>query len=123
MEIRLPEDKLVKLKDKLAYIAKRKKVTVGELLSLIGFLKFACAVVTPGRAYLMRIIDITIGLKKTPHRRRLSKEARSDIKAWYIFADGFNGKGLFLSDTWESLVQLNLFTDASNLGFGDVFGT
>jgi hypothetical protein len=40
-----------KLKDKLAYIANRKKVTLGELLSLIGFLKFACAVVTLGRAY------------------------------------------------------------------------
>jgi hypothetical protein len=64
MEIRLPEDKLVKLKDKFAYIANRKKLTLGELLSLIGFLKFACAVVTPGRAYLMRIIDLTIGLKK-----------------------------------------------------------
>ena len=54
MEIRLAEDKLVKLKDKLAYIANRKKVTLGELLSLIGFLKFACAVVTLGRAYLMK---------------------------------------------------------------------
>ena len=64
MEIRLPEDKLVKLKDKLAYIANREKVTLGELLSLIGFYKFACAVVIPGRAYLMRIIDLSIGLKK-----------------------------------------------------------
>ena len=31
LEIRLPEDKLVKLKDKLAYIANMKKVTLGEL--------------------------------------------------------------------------------------------
>lgn len=51
MVIRLPEDKLVKLKDKLAYIANRKKVTLEELQSLIGFLNFVCAVVTPGRAF------------------------------------------------------------------------
>jgi hypothetical protein len=64
MKIRLPEDKMVKLKDKLAYIANMKKVTLEELHSLIGFLKFAFAVVTPGRAYLRRIIDLAIGLKK-----------------------------------------------------------
>ena len=52
MVIRLPEDKLVKLKDKLACIANRKKVTLEELQSLIGFLNFASAVVTPGRAFL-----------------------------------------------------------------------
>jgi hypothetical protein len=56
-------DKMVKLKDKLAYIANMKKVTLEELHSLIGFLKFAFAVVTPGRAYLRRIIDLAIGFK------------------------------------------------------------
>lgn len=123
MEIRLPQDKLTKLLEKLRYLKHRKKVTLEELQSVIGLLNFVCNVVQPGRAFLRRLIDLTIGLKKPKHRRWLTKEARADINAWLVFAENFNGKSLFLSDRWESSVQLNLYTDASNIGFGCVLGT
>ena len=63
MEIRLPEDKLIKLREKLKIFKKRKKVTLEEIQSLIGLLNFACLVVQPGRAFLRRLIDLTIGLR------------------------------------------------------------
>ena len=68
MELRLPEDKLIKLREKLIYFKKRKKVTLKELQSLIGLLNFACAVVKTGRAFLRRLIDLTIGLRSPGHR-------------------------------------------------------
>jgi hypothetical protein len=121
MEIRLPLDKLGKLKDQLNHFKFKKKATLRELQSLIGLLNFACSVVPPGRAFLRRLIDLTIGLSKPHHHRRLNKETRSDIQAWLIFVESFNGKCLFLSDRWETSEQLNLYTDASNIGFGGLF--
>ena len=88
---------------------------------MIGLLNFACAVVKPGIAFLRRIIDLTLGLKRPTHRRWLTKEAREDLKAWSLFIENFNGKSFFLSDIWENSEQLHLYTDASDLGFGGVF--
>lgn len=34
----------------------------------------------------------------------------------------FNSKSLFLSDHWENSVSLQLYTDASNIGFGGYLG-
>ena len=47
MEIRLPQDKIDKVKALLAAFKKKKKVTLYELQSAIGLLSFACAVVSP----------------------------------------------------------------------------
>ena len=77
--------------------------------------------VPPSRAFLRRLIELTIGLSKPHYYRRLNKEARSDIQAWLIFVESFNGKCLCLSDRWETSEQLNLNTDASNIGFGGLF--
>ena len=91
MEKRLPLDKLDKLRKLLNSFCRKKKATLQELQSLIGLLNFACLVVTPGRAFLRRLIDLTIGLKASHHRRRLNKEARADLKAWSVFVKHFNG--------------------------------
>jgi hypothetical protein len=121
MEIRLPLDKLGKLKDRLNHFKFKKNATLRELQSLIGLSNFVCSVVPPGRAFLRRLIDITIGLSKPHHHRRLNKEARSDIQAWLIFVESFNRKCLFLSDRWETSEQLNLYTDARILDLGVCF--
>lgn len=50
-----------------------------------------------GRTFLRRIIDLTIGLSKPYHHRRLNKESRADLQAWSIFLENFNGRALFHS--------------------------
>jgi hypothetical protein len=94
MELRLPEDKLIKLREKLIYFKTQKKVTLRELQSLIGLLNFACTVVKPGRAFFRRSIDLTLGLKHRNHRRWLTKECRADLNSWSVFVDNFNEKSL-----------------------------
>ncbi|XP_045198533.2 uncharacterized protein LOC123552851 [Mercenaria mercenaria] len=118
MEMRLPEDKIIKIRTLLNHYQRRKKLTLQELQSLIGLLNFACAVIRPGRAFLRRLIDLTVGLKKSFHKRRLTLEARADLTAWSSFMNKFNGKSLFLEDRWYTSDFLELYTDASNLGFG-----
>ena len=100
----------------------RIKVTLQELQSLIGVLSFACSVVELGMTFLRRLIDLTIGLKRPHHKRRLNNEARADLKAWSLFINSFNGSSIFLSDIWNSSVSLDLHTDASNIGYGGFLG-
>lgn len=103
---------------------KKKKATLRELQSLTGVLNFACSVVVPGRSFLRRLIDLTIGLKRPGHFVRVSKEVKADLLTWQSFFQEYNGKSFFLNDKWENSVTLQLFTDAAGAhGFGAVFGT
>lgn len=122
MEKRLPFEKIAKIRHMLGLVKHRKCLPLKELQSVIGLLSFACSVIAPGRPFLRRLIDLTVGLKKPHYKRRLNKEARADLEAWSVFIEHFNGKSLFLSDIWRDSVQLHLFTDASNVGFGGYYG-
>lgn len=122
MEKRLPQDKLQKIRYTLDLFRHKKKVTLTELQSLIGLLSYACSVVSPGRPFLRRIIDLTVGLRKPYHKRRLNQEARADLNAWHVFVEDFNGKSLLLSEQWESSEMLDLYTDASNVACGGYLG-
>ena len=121
-EIRLPEDKLVTLRTEVQKLITQRSATLRQLQSLIGMLNFSCQVVPPGRTFLRRLINLTIGLKKPFHHRRLTSEAKADLKAWQIFLDNFNGKAIFPTGITHSSSSLHLFTDASDLGFGCIFG-
>ena len=105
-------------------MSNRKKVTLKELQSLIGLLNFACLVVTPGRAFLRRLIDLTCNIQKPHHLIRMNSEARSDLKAWQEFITNFNGKSIFLQEEWISSAKLNMYSDASgSLGYAAVLGS
>lgn len=94
-----------------------------EIQSLTGLLNFACSVVLPGRAFLRRLIDLTLGLR-SPHYVRLNGEVKADLQIWQSFLTSFNGRTFFLEDTWYSSDKLQLYTDAAGaLGFGAVFGS
>ena len=91
---------------------------------LTGVLNFACSVVVPGRCFLRRLINLTIGLKRPGHFVRVSKEVKADLLTWQQFFHEYNGKSFFLSEQWENSVSLQLFTDAAGAhGFGAVFGS
>ena len=79
MEARLPNDKITKTKTFLLDFLRRKKVSLKETQSLIGFLNFACSVVVPGRAFLRRLIDLTKGVMLPHYRIRLTKSIKADF--------------------------------------------
>ena len=51
---------------------KRRKVTLRELQSFFGLLNLTCSVIVPGRAFLRRMIDLTISVRR-PHHRKETK--------------------------------------------------
>ena len=79
MEARLPQEKLAKSQALIASFRTRRKVSLKGIKSLTGLLNFACIVVVSGRAFLRRLIDLTIGIRRLHFLIRLSKEVKEDL--------------------------------------------
>ena len=122
LELRLPQDKLIRVKNMLINLNRRKTVKLHDLQSILWLLAFACSVVVPCRACLHRLYNLTCGIKYSRHHITLNKEARADLRAWQSFMIDFKGRRIFLKDVWFSSDQKRLFTDASSsCGFAAVF--
>ena len=115
----MPQDKLAKGRALLGEFLTKEKVTLRDLQSLIGVLNFACTVIVPGRAFLRRLIDMTMGVQKPYHHIRLTRQARYDLKVWQDFLEHFNGRSMFLNDALLTGDYLQLYTEAAGgIGFG-----
>ena len=99
----MPEDKLQKCRLLLESFYKRRKVTLRELQSVLGLLNFTCSVVVPGRPFLRRMIDLTVGVRRPHHRIRLSKGTKHDITVLLNFLSTFNGRSPFLPRHIENI--------------------
>ena len=91
LEVRLPPEKLHRMRAELARWRGRKACRKRELLSLIGVLSHACKAVRAGRSFLRRLIDLSTVSKDLEGYVRLNREAKSDIEWWYQFCDQWNG--------------------------------
>lgn len=91
LEVRLPQDKLVRLSTTLREWRGRKASTKRELLSLIGILSHACKAVRAGRSFLRRLIDLSTTVRRLDRYVRLNASARSDIEWWHQFCSSWNG--------------------------------
>ena len=60
MEARLPDDKLIRLRELVSSWQHKTCCRLQELQSLIGSLHFACKVVAPGRPFLRHMISLTV---------------------------------------------------------------
>lgn len=121
-EARLPEDKLVKCKDLLNKFLELKRCTLKEMQSLIGILNFACSVVQPGRAFLRRMINMTMHVSSSQTHIFLTKESKDDMRMWLNFLSNFNGKCIFLDEKFLSSYTLELYTDAAqSLGYAGIY--
>ena len=94
MELRLPLEKLARLKSTLGGWRGRKACRKRELLSLIGVLAHACKVVRSGRPFLRRLIDLSMSVRRLDQFVRLNWEARSDVEWWWHFCEKWNGIGM-----------------------------
>ena len=105
MQLRLPGDKLQKCRATVRNMTGRRSNTLKNLQSLTGLLNFACKVVVPGRAFLRRLINVTIGVTKPHHHISVNHAARADLAAWDVFLSHFNSKALMLPSTWKPLIH------------------
>ena len=111
-EVRLPQEKLSRMRAELAKWRGRKACKKRELLSLIGVLSHACKAVRSGRSFLRRLIDMSTSTRRLDHFVRLSKEAKSDIEWWFRFSEEWNGVAMMKS-VGNAPVEAVLTSDAS----------
>ena len=95
MEARLPCDKIIRMRQLLLEFQNKTTCTFRQLLSLLGLLNFACSVIRPGRTFLRRLINLSIGVNELHHFVKINKEAQLDVLVWLEFLSYFNGKAFF----------------------------
>ena len=68
---------MTKCRDAIGAMQQCRSVTLKQLQSLIGLLNYAYKVVIPGRAFLRKVINLTIGVSKPHFHVRLNP-------AWHL---------------------------------------
>ena len=94
LEMRLPTDKLERLKETIRSWRGCKACSKRELLSLIGQLSHACKVVKPGKIFLSQLIKLSTVPKQLHHHVRLNHSFRCDLEWWHAFLTKWNGVSL-----------------------------
>jgi len=119
----LPLNKVLKYVELMSSFLTRKTCTLHEMQQIIGSLQFTTSVVRPGRTFLRRLINSTIGVTKPSHHIHLTKDVKADIQLWITFLHNFNGTCFFIPMQPTSATVLNLHTDSCPQGFGGTFQT
>ena len=96
-ELRLPTDKLARLKILIQCWASKRVCTRKELESLLGHLSHAATVITQGRTFLRQLFPLLSQGRAAHHRIRLNVGARADLIWWQTFLQTWNGTSFFPS--------------------------
>ena len=121
-EVRLPAEKLDRVRGLIRLWQARKKCSKRDLLSLVGLLHHAATAIPAGRSFVRRLIDLSMVRPAMHHVIRLNAEARADLFWWSTFPERWNGRGFFacIAATPSVVVQ----TDATGLwGCGAIAGS
>ena len=122
MEIRLPEDKLQRIRQELITWLGKKKATKRQILSLVGLLQHVTKVVRCGKSFLSRLYAAVAKVKELDFFTWLNTELRSDLLWWHTFMETLNGLSLLRTESWKSPADHCIQTDASgNWGCGVFF--
>lgn len=126
MTARLSAERLVELTQLLNTWGKKRHASIEQLQSLAGVLNWACQVVRPGRTFLRRIIDHTMTLNRQDDHQReapIPNTVYKDIEWWRDFAPRWNGISLLYQQEWTDAVDIEMYTDACNEGYGARYGS
>ena len=112
LQLRLPNDKLQRLKEALATAQSKKCMSKQNLQSLTGLLQHAVKVVRPGRPFLHRLYALQQVGARPSHHIRLNTATRGDIMWWHVFVDKWNGISLAWDLGYHS-PEIIVYSDAS----------
>ena len=94
-ELRLPDDKLVRLQQLVSTWSGKHSCVRKDLDSFVGHLSHAATVVSQGRTFLRELYAL-LGMDRAPyHYIRLTAGAKADILWWKVFLRNWNGRSFF----------------------------
>ena len=108
-ELRLPADKLSRMKDLLRTWLTRSTCRKRELESLLGHLSHAAAVTRYGRTFLRQLFNLFHKAQEDHHFIHIRASARADLLWWHHFLQEWNGKSFFP----QSTPSVQITSDAS----------
>ena len=118
LEARLPQAKLDRIVELLEHFISRSSYTKQQPLSLLGHLAFAGKVVSAGRTFVARLLELSTTVSHLHHVVTLSTNVKDDLHMWLTLLQQWNGISVFHDDPITSN-DLTLFTDSSSsVGFG-----
>ena len=123
MIVKIPVDKVERLKFGINLILNSNKMKVKDFESIIGLMAFCARAIPSGRAFLRRFYDVLSCMKvrKSYYYIRISKEVKADALVWQEILESFNGECYLPDRIWISSETLELFTDSAgsaSLGCG-----
>ena len=110
MELRLPLDKLSRLRDLVARWRGRRSGSRSECESLLGHLSHAAVVIKPGRIFLRHLFSLMARVSMRHHYVHLDVMARADLAWWDCFLIDWHGASFIPVDNDPSF---RVFSDAS----------
>lgn len=108
-QLRLPADKLVRLRGMISEWVLRKRCTRKDLERLVGHLSHAATVMKPGRSFLRSLFNLLKGSRAAHHFVFLNKAARADLKWWFYFLQVWFGSFFFVAP----VPSHHVYSDAS----------
>ena len=114
MEIRLPPEKLCRLKQVINEWSSKPWCTKRDLESLIGLLQHASTVVKPGGSFLRGMIELNKVAHNPQRPIRLNQAFHSDLAWWRLYLKAWNGTSM-LSTLAVRDHEETITTDASGL--------
>ena len=102
-------------------IAGHWSATKWSILFLVGKLHFVCHICRPSRAFLCHMIETSMKAQHFHHRIKLNQEFQRDVDWWLCYLPTWNGVSLLYESHWLTSAECQLFTNASDVGFGCYF--
>lgn len=118
-QLRLPKERLCKLRHELKFWTNRKKATEKQIQKLVGHLTHCARVIKGGKLYMYFLFEL---LKAAKGKRKVKLDAKfhQDLSWWSIFACHFNYTPLVNTATdmtWVSLYAHDEFVRISGWDF------
>ena len=121
MVAKLPLDKVQRIVEFIETLLDKNKCSKRELLQLLGHLNFASRVILPGRSFVSYLISLSTTVTSLHHMVYLDHHCQQDLHMWHRFLKRWNGVSLFYDTSFTNTYDMELFTDASLVGFGAFF--
>ena len=116
-QLRLPEEKLGRMRELVDGWRTKRSCTCRELDSLLAYLSHVAVAVGPGRLFLHQLYGLLSAAPKPYHHIRLNLAMRADLAWWSFFLQQWNRISLF----HHGLPSVHVFSDASgSFGCGAV---
>ena len=123
MEAHFPHDKLQRIHSQVATWLGRRKAKKRQILSLVGLFQHATKVVKQGWIFVARMYKTAAKFKKLHHVTRLTKDFKSDLWWWYLFATVWNGVSFITETSMQDPVHCIQTDASSHWGCGALFNS